>query len=107
MPWRPSASIETLRARAELLARMRTFFAARGVLAVDTPVRSTHGTVDVHIDSQRTTDGRWLQTSPEFAMKRLLCAGSGPIWQLCHVFRGGVALTAQGDSDAFVCEVRP
>jgi lysyl-tRNA synthetase class 2 len=89
MTWRPSATIQTLRARAELLARIRTFFAARGVLEVDTPVLSAHGTVDVHIDSLRTADGRWLHTSPEFAMKRLLCAGSGPIWQLCHVFRAG------------------
>lgn len=89
MSWRPSASLETLKARAELLARTRTFFAARGVLEVDTPVLSVHATVDFHIDSLRTTDGRWLQTSPEFAMKRLLAAGSGPIWQLCHVFRAG------------------
>ena len=89
MTWRPSATLQTLRARAELLARIRTFFAARGVLEVDTPVLSAHGTVDVHIDSLRTADGRWLHTSPEFAMKRLLCAGSGPIWQLCRVFRAG------------------
>jgi lysyl-tRNA synthetase class 2 len=87
--WRPSASIETLRARAELLARIRSFFTARSVLEVDTPVLSRHATVDFHIDSLRTTDGRWLQTSPEFAMKRLLAAGSGPIWQLCRVFRAG------------------
>ena len=86
--WRPSASIETLRARAELLARIRMFFAARGAMEVDTPMLSAHATVDFHIDSVRAGD-RWLHTSPEFAMKRLLAAGSGAIWQLCHVFRAG------------------
>ena len=89
MTWRPTASIATLRARAALLARIRTFFAERAVLEVDTPVVSAHATVDVHVDSLTTTEGRWLHTSPEFPMKRLLTAGSGPIWQLCHVFRAG------------------
>jgi len=87
--WRPSASLETLKARAALLARIRAFFAERAVLEVDTPIVSAYATVDCHIDSLRTTEGRWLQTSPEFPMKRLLAAGSGPIWQLCHVFRAG------------------
>lgn len=87
MNWIPSASLDTLRTRAALLAAVRRFFAARGVLEVDTPMLSAHATVDRHIDSFRTTDGRWLHTSPEFAMKRLLCAGSGPIYQICHVFR--------------------
>ena len=80
MTWRPSATLSTLKARAELLARIRTFFAARSVLEVDTPVLSQHATVDFHIDSLRAGDGRWLHTSPEFAMKRLPAAGSGPIW---------------------------
>lgn len=85
--WRPSASIETLRERALLLRRIRTFFEAREVLEVETPVLSRGATVDPQIDSFATHGGRWLQTSPEFAMKRLLAAGSGPIWQLARVFR--------------------
>lgn len=89
MTWRPSASNDTLRARAQLLARLREFFSQRGVMEVDTPVLSAHATVDCHIDSLRTSQDRWLQTSPEFPMKRLLAAGSGPIYQMCHVFRAG------------------
>ena len=84
--WRPSASIKTLKARAELYGSVRAFFLARGVLEVETPILSAHATVDRHIESYATAGG-WLQTSPEFAMKRLLCAGSGPIYQICHVFR--------------------
>lgn len=79
--------MKTLRARAALLRDIRRFFEAREVLEVETPQLSRHATVDRHIESFRCQDGRWLHTSPEFAMKRLLCAGSGPIWQLCKVFR--------------------
>lgn len=85
--WRPSATLETLQARAELYGSVRVFFADRGVLEVDTPVLSAHATVDRHIESFAVPDGGWLQTSPEFAMKRLLCAGSGPIYQIAAVFR--------------------
>src|SRR5262249_38882038 len=67
--WRPGATLETLKARAELLGSVRAFFSARGVMEVDTPVLSRHATVDRHIDSFRTTRGDWLHTSPEFAMK--------------------------------------
>lgn len=84
--WTPSASRETLKARAELYGSVRAFFHARGVLEVETPILSAHATVDRHIDSF-TAGARWLHTSPEFAMKRLLAAGSGPIWQICKVFR--------------------
>lgn len=92
--WRPSASLEALRLRARLLAEIRDFFAARAVLEVETPAMAAAGASDVHIASLVTTchtGGRerpmYLQTSPEFAMKRLLAAGSGPIYQICRVFR--------------------
>lgn len=85
--WRPSATLETLRARARLYADVRRFFVEREVLEVDTPVMSAHATVDRHIESFELAAGGWLQTSPEFAMKRLLCAGAGPIFQIAPVFR--------------------
>ncbi|MGH8455985.1 MAG: EF-P lysine aminoacylase EpmA [Stenotrophobium sp.] len=93
--WRPSATLQTLRARAELYGSVRAFFSARGMLEVDTPILSIHATVDRHIESfavaspvsRLPSPDLWLHTSPEFAMKRLLAAGSGPIWQIAHVFR--------------------
>jgi lysyl-tRNA synthetase class 2 len=85
--WKPRASLAVLRHRAILNRHVRAFFADRQVLEVETPVLSKAGTVDPHIDSFAVTGGHWLQTSPEFAMKRLLAAGSGPIFQIAHVFR--------------------
>lgn len=90
--WRPAASIATLRARARLYAGLRDYFARHGVLEVETPILGAAATVDRHIESFATAAApgspqRWLQTSPEFAMKRLLAAGSGPIWQIARVFR--------------------
>jgi lysyl-tRNA synthetase class 2 len=85
--WRPSASLEILRARAGLYAALRQFFTVRGVLEVETPILSAAATVDPNIESYATREGRWLHTSPEFAMKRLLASGSGPIWQIARVFR--------------------
>ncbi|MFU8896588.1 MAG: EF-P lysine aminoacylase EpmA [Gammaproteobacteria bacterium] len=91
--WRPSASPRALRLRARLLARMRAFFAARGLLEVETPQLSAAAATDVHLESLRAAPpggglAGWLHTSPEFPMKRLLCAGTGDIWQLARVFRG-------------------
>lgn len=95
--WRPSASLAALKLRAELLARVRAFFAARGVLEVETPILSSAGATDPHLQSVRTDHVQtpagigtlFLHTSPEFPMKRLLAAGVGSIYQICHVFRGG------------------
>ena len=90
--WRPTASIPSLHVRADALRSIRSFFDARSVLEVETPLLAPFGTVDLWIDSfevksQFSRDPLWLQTSPEFFMKRLLAAGSGPIWQLCKAFR--------------------
>lgn len=88
--WAPSAGIEALRQRADWLARIRGFFAKRDVLEVETPLLATAGVTDVHIDSLReASTGRWLQTSPEYAMKRLLAAGLGDCYQITRAFRAG------------------
>jgi lysyl-tRNA synthetase class 2 len=98
--WRPSASLPTLKKRAELLQRLRAFFHARGVMEVETPILSVAGNTDPQINSFAThfdnplapAGGQmFLHTSPEFAMKRLLAAGSGAIYQLCKVFRNNEA----------------
>jgi lysyl-tRNA synthetase class 2 len=89
--WQPTAAREVLALRAALLVRLRAFFAVRGVLEVDTPVLLRGATTDPHIESLHTEVGgmgrRYLHTSPEFAMKRLLAAGAGDIYQVCKVFR--------------------
>jgi len=87
------ASLETLRQRAAMLAALRAFFAARGVLEIETPALSGAGVTDPAIESIVASARslgpapQYLHTSPEFAMKRLLAAGSGDIYQLCRVFR--------------------
>ena len=89
--WRPTASREAIEARARLLADIRAFFAARNVLEVETPIMSRAGNPDPHIQGVRTDDlpAKYLRTSPEFAMKRLVAAGLTDIYELGRVFRAG------------------
>ncbi len=91
--WRPGAALDILAARAKMLAAVRDFFAARGVLEVETPLVSSAAATDPNIESLRVLDPagahRYLNTSPEFAMKRLLAAGSGDIYQVSRAFRAG------------------
>jgi lysyl-tRNA synthetase class 2 len=90
--WRPTATRERLVLRAALLARTRAFFASRRVLEVDTPALVNAAVTDRHIHSLAVdlSDGAtvFVHTSPEYAMKRLLAAGMGDIYQICHVARG-------------------
>lgn len=88
--WKPSASIELLQRRAQCMTQIRQFFTTRQYLEVETPVMVHHGVTDVYLSTIKALfrgDTYWLQTSPEYAMKRLLAAGSGPIFQIARVFR--------------------
>ena len=89
--WRPSATRERLAQRAALLATVRQFFESRSVLEVDTPILVNAAVTDVNLRPVELTLGDrrlFLQTSPEYAMKRLLAAGMGDVYQLCKVVRG-------------------
>ncbi len=92
MSWRPSASPRALQRRAAMLAEARAFFAQRGVLEVETPILSAAAVSDPQLESLATRVAGmpgefYLQTSPEYSMKRLLAADSGDIYQICKVFR--------------------
>lgn len=93
--WQPLTSRDVLVARADMLACIRGFFQKKKVLEVDTPALSQGTITDVYLEAlssnfqqvgQENT-ALYLQTSPEFAMKRLLAAGSGCIYQICRAFR--------------------
>ena len=88
--WHPSASGPVLRFRSQVIQIIRNFFAQAGVLEVETPLLSPFTATDPVIASLSVEfeSSRWyLQTSPEFAMKRLLAGGSGAIYQICKAFR--------------------
>lgn len=90
--WRPSCSLAALRTRAKMLGTVRRFFADRDVLEVQTPCVGRHTVTDPAIDSVPLADGeRFLQTSPEYHMKRLLAAGAPSIYQIAPAFRRGEA----------------
>ena len=88
--WKPTASIATLEVRASMLRAARDYFAATRTLEVETPTLSASAVTDVHLASVAASpcgQQRFLHTSPEYAMKRLLAAGCGDIWQICRVYR--------------------
>ena len=88
--WRPSASIDALRQRARVMAGIRDYFTSRGFLEVETPIMARFAITDPHLASLQVHchgHSYALQTSPEYHMKRLLAADSGPIFQIARVFR--------------------
>ena len=87
--WRPTCSVVALRARADLLARIRAFFAEIDVVEVQTPTLGRTSVTEPQIESLRTYGGAFLQTSPEHYMKRLLAAGAPSLYQLGPVYRAG------------------
>ena len=87
--WQPTCTVEALHARAEILHLVRRFFAERDVVEVQTPTLGRTSVSDVEIESLRTTGGEYLQTSPEYYMKRLLAAGAPSIFQVGPAYRAG------------------
>ncbi|HGO5816075.1 TPA: elongation factor P--(R)-beta-lysine ligase [Mannheimia haemolytica] len=94
--WQPTATIPHLIQRSKIITEIRKFFTDRGLLEVETPILSEFSVTDVHLSTFNTqfqspfsseAKTLHLMTSPEYHMKRLLAAGSGPIFQLCKVFR--------------------
>jgi len=87
--WKPTASRGLLESRAAILNRVRNFFAERNILEVETPLLANSSVTDPNIEifETKSQQKKYLQPSPEYAMKRLLCAGSGPIFQITKAFR--------------------
>jgi lysyl-tRNA synthetase class 2 len=90
--WHPTATLGTLELRARMLRVAREYFAATKTLEVETPTLSQAAVTDVHLDSikvQASGQPRYLHTSPEYAMKRLLASGCGDLYQIARVYREG------------------
>lgn len=84
--WQPTSQLPAIRARAEAYKKIRQFFAERNVLEVETPLMAACAVTDPYIQAFNV-DNKFLQTSPEYAMKRLLAADCGSIYQICKAFR--------------------
>jgi lysyl-tRNA synthetase class 2 len=97
MSWQPSAAVTALHQRATALGNLRQFFSRHGILEVETPLLGSRGITDPAIEPLAVERGvsieasRYLQTSPEYAMKRLLAAHGEPIFQIAKAFRDGEA----------------
>jgi lysyl-tRNA synthetase class 2 len=89
LDWRPACSLDALRARAEALATIRAFFSERDVLEVQTAVLAAATVTEPAVESIPVPGAGYLQTSPEYQMKRLLAAGAPSIYQIGPVFRAG------------------
>lgn len=87
--WRPTADVDSLLKRAELLARTRTFFRDREIVEVQTSTLDQFGVTDVAIENIEVPGYGYLQTSPEYQMKRLLADGMPSCYQIGPVFRAG------------------
>ena len=88
--WRPTATNDVLKFRADILSDIRKFFHNRGILEIEVPLLGKTGVTDPFIDCfELNVNGktRYLQSSPEYFMKRLLASGSGPIYSLGKAFR--------------------
>ena len=96
MNWKPSANLEALHARAALNRSIREFFIETNALEVELPILNHAPVADMNIEpiavpASEVMPKLYLHTSPEYSMKRLLCAGSGDIYALGKVFRAGEA----------------
>jgi lysyl-tRNA synthetase class 2 len=117
-PWHPdslAARLPFLRRRAALTQATRAFFTARGYTEVETPYAVPTPGEEVHLsafatartDPDGSTTPLWLHTSPEFAMKKLLVGGAGPIFQLARVWRNGEASDLHGPEFTMLEWYRP
>ena len=89
--WQPTASIENLKKRAEIIHNIRAFFYARNITEIETPILNPYTVTDAYLDSLKVRFNHhqtgYLHTSPEYCMKRLLAAGLGDCYQICKTFR--------------------